>query len=59
MTGEFVHLHVHTEYSLLDGINRIETLPKYIKDLGQHSLAITDHGNVSGSYKFFKSCNKV
>ena len=59
MTNDFVHLHVHTEYSLLDGINRIETLPEHIKGLGQKSLAITDHGNVSGSYKFFKACNKV
>ena len=59
MSNDFVHLHVHTEYSLLDGINRIETLPEYIKNLGQRSLAITDHGNVSGSYKFFKACNKV
>ncbi len=59
MANDFVHLHVHTEYSLLDGINRIETLPEHIKGLGQRSLAITDHGNVSGSYKFFKACNKV
>ena len=59
MSNDFVHLHVHTEYSLLDGINRIETLPEHIAKLGQRSLAITDHGNVSGSYKFFKACNKV
>ena len=59
MSGDFVHLHVHTEYSLLDGINRVGTLPEHIKNLGQRSLAITDHGNVSGSYKFFKACNKV
>ena len=59
MSNNFVHLHVHTEYSLLDGINRIETLPEHVKKLGQRSLAITDHGNVSGSYKFFKSCNKA
>jgi len=59
MPEDFVHLHVHTEYSLLDGINRIETLPEHIKNLGQSSLAITDHGNVSGSYKFNKACKKV
>ena len=56
---DYVHLHVHTEYSLLDGINRVKTLPEHIKNLGQRSLAITDHGNVSGSYRFYKSCKKV
>lgn len=59
MPGEFVHLHVHTEYSLLDGINRVGTLPEHIAKLGQRSLAITDHGNVSGSYKFYKACKKA
>jgi len=58
MDNEFVHLHTHTEYSLLDGINRIDTLPKHIAGLNQKALAITDHGNVSGSYKFYKSCLK-
>jgi len=56
---DFVHLHVHTEYSLLDGINRVKTLPEYISGLGQRALAITDHGNVSGSYKFYKSCRQA
>ena len=56
---DFVHLHVHTEYSLLDGINRTSTLPEHIKGLNQKALAITDHGNVSGSYKFYKSCIKT
>ena len=56
---KFVHLHLHTEYSLLDGINRVDTLPNYIKDIGQSAVAITDHGNVSGSYRFFKSCRKA
>ena len=57
--NKFVHLHVHTEYSLLDGINRVDTLPEHIKSLDQEALAITDHGNVSGSYKFYKSCRKA
>lgn len=56
--GKFVHLHLHTEYSLLDGINRVDTLPTYIKDIGQTAVAMTDHGNVSGSYRFFNSCRK-
>ena len=59
MKNNFVHLHVHTEYSLLDGINKVSTLPSYIEGIGQKALAITDHGNVSGSYKFYKECKKV
>jgi DNA polymerase-3 subunit alpha len=47
---------MHTEYSTLDGINRIDSLPQYIAGLGQDACAITDHGNISGSYKFYKSC---
>lgn len=57
-TNPFVHLHLHTEYSLLDGINRINYLPKYIKSIGQEAVAMTDHGNVSGSYSFYKQCKK-
>lgn len=57
--SDFVHLHVHTEYSILDGINRIKDLPSQVKAMGQTALAITDHGNVSGSYKFFKSARKA
>lgn len=56
---EFVHLHLHTEFSVLDGINRVETLPEHIKSIGQQAVAITDHGNVSGSYKFYQSCSKA
>ena len=57
--SDFTHLHVHTEYSVLDGINRVNTLPEYIKSLGQTACAITDHGNVSGSYRFWKECKKA
>lgn len=57
--NKFVHLHLHTEYSLLDGINRIKTIPDYIKSIGQSAVSMTDHGNVSGSYAFFKSCKKA
>jgi DNA polymerase-3 subunit alpha len=57
--GDFVHLHVHTEYSTLDGINRIDTLPEHVKSLGMRSVAQTDHGNLSGCYKFYKSCKKA
>lgn len=54
--SDFVHLHLHTEHSLLDGINRVDTLPDHIAKIGQSSVAITDHGTVSGSYQFYKSC---
>ena len=57
--SEFVHLHVHTEYSLLDGINKVNRLPSLIKEMNQPALAMTDHGNISGSFKFYKECNKA
>lgn len=57
--NKFVHLHVHTEYSLLDGINKVDRLPGQIKNMNQPALAITDHGNISGSYRFYKECNKA
>ena len=56
--SDFVHLHMHTEFSTLDGINRVETLPDHIKSMGQKAVAITDHGNISGSYQFVKECRK-
>lgn len=52
--GEFVHLHVHTEYSLLDGANRIKDLIKRTKELGMDSIAITDHGVMYGVVDFYK-----
>lgn len=55
----YVHLHVHTEYSLLDGINKIKRLPHFVKNMNQPAVAMTDHGNISGCYKFFKECNKA
>ena len=52
----FVHLHVHTEYSLLDGACRIEQLAKAVKDLGQDAIAVTDHGVMYGAVAFYKAC---
>ncbi|HCQ73780.1 MAG TPA: hypothetical protein DIT84_03150, partial [Clostridiales bacterium] len=52
----FVHLHVHTEFSLLDGACRIEQLAKRIKQLGQTAVAITDHGVMYGAVAFYKAC---
>ena len=46
----FAHLHVHTEYSLLDGACRIRDLPKLVKELGQTAVAITDHGVMYGAW---------
>lgn len=54
----FTHLHVHTEFSLLDGACRIERLVKRAKELGMQSLAITDHGNMYGAVDFYRACKK-
>ena len=56
--SNFVHLHLHTEYSLLDGACRIKDIPKAIKDLGQSAVAITDHGNMFGAVEFYKACKE-
>ncbi len=55
---DFVHLHLHTEYSLLDGACRIGPLVKKAKELNMHSLAITDHGSMFGVIDFYKACKK-
>ncbi|MCD7845675.1 MAG: DNA polymerase III subunit alpha, partial [Oscillospiraceae bacterium] len=52
----FVHLHVHSEYSLLDGACRISEMAEYAKSLGQTALAITDHGVMYGAVAFYKAC---
>jgi DNA polymerase-3 subunit alpha len=55
---EFVHLHVHTEYSLLDGAAKINELVSEVKKQGSRAVAITDHGNLYGAIKFYKACKK-
>lgn len=52
----FAHLHVHTEYSLLDGSNKIKEYVKRVKELGMNSAAITDHGVMYGVIDFYKEC---
>ena len=52
----FTHLHVHTEYSLLDGSNKIKEYVKRVKELGMDSAAITDHGVMYGVIDFYKEC---
>ena len=54
--SNFVHLHVHSEFSLLDGANRIKDLPKRAKELGMNSIALTDHGVMFGVIDFYKAC---
>lgn len=54
--SEFVHLHVHSEFSLLDGANRIKDLPVRAKELGMKAMAITDHGVMFGVIDFYKAC---
>ena len=56
---DFVHLHTHTEYSLLDGANKIKELPARAKELGMNAMAITDHGVMFGVVDFYKECKKV
>jgi DNA polymerase-3 subunit alpha len=58
MSG-FVHLHVHTEYSLLDGMCRIDRLMERVKELGQTAAAITDHGSMYGIVEFYKTAVKA
>ena len=57
-TPPFVHLHVHTEYSMLDGLNRIPKLVKKVKESGMNAVAISDHGVMYGVYDFWKECKK-
>ncbi|MFN3534611.1 MAG: DNA polymerase III subunit alpha, partial [Desulfatiglandales bacterium] len=56
--SRFTHLHVHTEYSLLDGAIRLNDLVKTVKALGMDSVAITDHGNIFGAVDFFVIASK-
>ena len=58
MSDDFVHLHVHSEYSLLDGLGRIKNLVKEAKRLGQPALALTDHGVMHGAIEFFRACKE-
>lgn len=55
--GNFVHLHVHSEYSLLDGHNRINNLVNRVKELGMDAVALTDHGVMYGAIEFYKAAS--
>ncbi|HET9058647.1 MAG TPA: DNA polymerase III subunit alpha [Acidimicrobiales bacterium] len=59
MAGSFAHLHLHTEFSMLDGAARVEEVVKRASSDGQPAIAITDHGNMYGVLDFYKAANKV
>ncbi|MDA1079864.1 MAG: DNA polymerase III subunit alpha [bacterium] len=59
MKKQFVHLHVHSEYSMLDGLSKIEPLLKQVLAHGQTAVALTDHGNVHGAVHFYNACKKA
>ncbi len=59
MSGDFVHLHTHSEYSLLDGLGRVKDLVAEAKRLGHPALAITDHGAMHGAVEFFRAAKKA
>ena len=59
LTKQFTHLHLHTEYSLLDGACRIDRLMERIQELGQTAVAITDHGAMYGCVDFYKAAKKA
>ncbi|VAX41759.1 DNA polymerase III alpha subunit, partial [hydrothermal vent metagenome] len=54
----FIHLHLHSEYSLLDGGNRIDRLVRRVKELGMPAVALTDHGNLFGAVNFYETCHR-
>ena len=59
MTDQFVHLHNHSEYSLLDGFSRMGDMVNRAQELGQPAIALTDHGNLHGAIEFYQSAKKV
>ena len=58
MGAEFVHLHNHSDYSLLDGAQPIKQMVDRTKELGMNSIALTDHGNMFGAVDFYLQCEK-
>ncbi|HWB19186.1 MAG TPA: DNA polymerase III subunit alpha, partial [Phycisphaerales bacterium] len=58
-SASFVHLHLHSEYSLLDGGNKIDRLIARVKDLGMNAVAVTDHGNLFGAIEFYNKAKSA
>jgi DNA polymerase III subunit alpha len=59
MPSQFVHLHLHTQYSLLDGANQIDPLVQRVKEFGQPAVAMTDHGNMFGAVEFYRKAGEA
>ncbi len=59
MSSQFVHLHLHTQYSLLDGANKIPDVLEHARALGQPAIAMTDHGNLHGAIEFYAEAKKI
>ena len=59
MTSEFVHLHNHTDYSLLDGAQSVSTVINTMTDLSMDTVAITEHGNMFSAISFYKAAKDV
>jgi DNA polymerase-3 subunit alpha len=59
MSDSFVHLHVHSEFSLLDGMIRMGDLTKRAASMGMPAVAVTDHGNLFGAVEFYQKCKKA
>ena len=57
--GDYVHLHVHSHYSLLDGLGKLDAMLEHVKGLGMDSLALTDHGVMYGTVEFVKLAEKA
>ena len=55
--ADYVHLHNHTHYSLLDGLTKIDELVNFVKESGMQAVAVTDHGTMSGLIELYKCCN--
>ena len=56
--SNFIHLHGHTEYSLLDGLSKVKKLVKTVKDMEMPAVAMTDHGVMYGAIEFYKACRE-
>ncbi|MDP3142788.1 MAG: PHP domain-containing protein, partial [Candidatus Omnitrophota bacterium] len=56
---KFTHLHVHSHYSLLDGLAKIDDLVNRAKELGMEALALTDHGTLYGAVEFFQKAKRA
>jgi DNA polymerase-3 subunit alpha len=55
---DFCHLHVHSEFSLLDGLNSVKLMAERAKELNQKAIAITDHAQLGGEVDYYRECRK-